>query len=136
MRSVPICFSTTQEPETVTMIYGNMQAADVNLISVLQHAARWHAEQEVITNSVEGGIHRTTYLEVCQRAGQLANALTNLGVKSGERVATMAWNTWRHLECWYAISGMGAVCHTLNPRLFPNQVEFIVNHAEDQFILR
>jgi len=117
------------------MIYGNMQVADVNLISVLQHAARWHAEQEVITNSVEGGIHRTNYVEVYQRASKLANALTNLGVKSGERVGTMAWNTWRHLESWYAVSGMGAVCHTLNPRLFPNQVEFIVNHAEDQFIL-
>jgi len=116
------------------MIYGNMQVSDFNLISVLQHAARWHPNQKVISNSVEGGIHRTNYAQVYQRTKKLANVLNRLGVKPGERVGTMAWNTWRHLECWYAISGMGAVCHTLNPRLFPDQVEFIVNHAEDQFI--
>jgi len=116
------------------MIYGNMQAGEFNLIGVLQHAARWHGEQEVVTNSVEGGIHRTTYASIYERSKKLANVLTRLGVQSGDRVGTMAWNTWRHLECWYAISGMGAVCHTLNPRLFPEQVEFIVNHADDQYI--
>jgi len=116
------------------MIDGNMQVSNFNLISVLQHAARWNGEQEIVTNSVEGGIHRTNYSELYNRVGQLANVLTNLGVEPGDRVGTMAWNTWRHLECWYAISSMGAVCHTLNPRLFPDQLEFIVNHAEDQFI--
>lgn len=111
-----------------------MQVSERNLIGVLQHAARWHGQQEIVTNSVEGGIHRTNYATVYKRVERLADALTHLGVKAGDRVGTMAWNTWRHLECWYAISGMGAVCHTLNPRLFPNQVEFIVNHAEDNFI--
>lgn len=113
---------------------GNMQFADFNLISVLQHAAKWHGTQEVITHSVEGSIHRTNYSDVYKRTCQLANALNKLGVQSGDRVGTMGWNTWRHLECWYAISGLGAICHTINPRLFPNQIEFIVNHADDEFI--
>lgn len=116
------------------MIHGEMQNPQFNLISVLQHAARWHGKQEIVTNSVEGGIHRTNYATLYQRTKRLANALVGLGVKSGDRIGTMAWNTWRHLECWYGISGMGAICHTLNPRLFPNQVEFIVNHADDQYI--
>jgi len=112
----------------------HMQEVQFNLISILQHASRWHGQQEVVTNSVEGGIHRTTYSEIYSRTQQLANALRALGISSGDRIGTMAWNTWRHLECWYAISGIGAVCHTLNPRLFPDQIEYIVNHAENAYI--
>ena len=111
-----------------------MQFESLNVIRILQHAARWHAEVEVVTDSVEGGVHRTNYASVYARAGKLANALKKLGVTAQDRVATMAWNTWRHLECWYAISGSGAICHTLNPRLFADQVDFIVNHAGDRLL--
>jgi fatty-acyl-CoA synthase len=116
------------------MINGHMQQSRFNLIGVLQHAARSHADVEVVSNSVEGGTHRINYSHLYQRTCQLANVLEKLGVKPGDRVGTMAWNTWRHLECWYAAGGCGAVCHTLNPRLFENQIEFIVNHAEDRWI--
>lgn len=114
---------------------GLMQNDPINLISILQHAARWHPKQEIVTNSVEGGIHRETYSEAYERAGRLANALKKMGVKRGDRIATMGWNTWRHLESWYAIMGMGAICHTLNPRLSSEQLEYIVNHAEDRILL-
>lgn len=116
------------------MINGHMQYENFNLIKILQHAARWHGDVEVVTNSVEGGVHRIGYKGLYDRTQKLANALVKLGVKSGDRVGTMAWNSWRHLECWYGIGGMGAVCHTLNPRLFPDQIDYIVNHAENKFI--
>ncbi|WP_245929113.1 long-chain fatty acid--CoA ligase [Agarilytica rhodophyticola] len=116
------------------MIPGHMQQHKFNLIHILQYASRWHNQQEIVTNSIEGGIHRINYAELYKRTLKLANALTSLGVVAGDRIGTMAWNTWRHLECWYSIGGMGAICHTLNPRLFPDQIDYIVNHAEDSFI--
>lgn len=116
------------------MIPGNMQVEGFNLISVIKHAARWHRDVEVVTNTVEGGIHRIGYGDLYKRTQKLANALTRLGIKQGDVIGTMAWNSWRHLEAWYAIGGMGAVCHTLNPRLFPDQIDYIVNHAENRFI--
>ncbi len=116
------------------MINGHMQQVGFNLISILQHAANAHGSTEVVTNSVEGGAHRICYSEMYERTAQLANALQKMGMNQGDRIGTMAWNTWRHLECWYAIGGSGAVCHTLNPRLFADQIDFIVNHAEDRFM--
>lgn len=116
------------------MIKGNMQAQSFNLVNIIKYAARWHGHVEVVTNTVEGGIHRINYADVYQRTKKLANALTKLGVKSGDRIGTMAWNSWRHLECWYGIGGIGAITHTLNPRLFPDQIDYIVNHAENRFI--
>lgn len=116
------------------MIKGNMQEEAFNLINIIQHAARWHGHVEVVTHKVEGGIHRITYAGLYARTKQLANALTKLGIGSGDRIGTMAWNSWRHLECWYGISGIGAITHTLNPRLFPDQVDYIVNHAENKYI--
>ncbi len=116
------------------MVAGLMQKEQFNLISILQHAARWHGNGEVVSNSVEGGIHRINYADIYKRTQKLANALTRLGIQPGERIGTMAWNTWRHLECWYAIGGMGAVCHTLNPRLFADQIDYIVNHAENTYL--
>ena len=121
--------------ETVsTVIPGLMQKKQFNVVDVLQHAATWNGNVEVITNSVEGGIHRIGYAELYDRTSQLANALNRLGINAGDRIGTMAWNTWRHLECWYGLSGIGAICHTLNPRLFPDQIEYIVNHAQNRFI--
>ena len=113
---------------------GLMQKKQFNLIELLQHAATWNGDVEVVTNSVEGGIHRIGYADLYDRTCRLANALNRLGINAGDRIGTMAWNTWRHLECWYGLSGIGAICHTLNPRLFPDQIEYIVNHAQNRFI--
>jgi len=101
---------------------------------ILDHAAQWHGGREIVGRSVEGPIVRTTYAEVRRRAKRLSNALKGLGVGLGDRVATLAWNSARHMEAWYAIMGVGAVCHTLNPRLFPDQLCYIINHAEDKVL--
>ncbi len=101
---------------------------------VLDHAATYHAERAVISRSVEGPIHSTNYAEIRSRALKIAKRLDRDGIKLGDRVATLAWNTWRHLEAWYGILGIGAVYHTVNPRLFPEQIVWIVNHAEDRVL--
>jgi len=113
---------------------GLMQNESINLVSILTHAGRWHGDREVVTNTVEGGIHRQTYADTLERATRLASSLRAFGINEGDRVGTMGWNTYRHLEAWYAISGQGAICHTINPRLFSDQIEYIVNHAEDRLI--
>jgi len=100
--------------------------------AIIDYAARHHGKVEVVSRSVEGPIHRTTYAEVRKRAAKAAHALRRLGMQPGDRVATLAWNTWRHLELFYAIAGIGCVCHTINPRLFQDQIAFIANHAEDR----
>ncbi|MFN9925486.1 MAG: AMP-binding protein, partial [Phenylobacterium sp.] len=87
-----------------------------------------------VSRSVEGPIVRTTYAAIHERAHRLSNALKAMGIKQGDRVATLAWNTGRHIEAWYGIMGIGAVCHTLNPRLFADQLVYIINHAEDRII--
>src|SRR3954465_1983037 len=102
--------------------------------SLLVHAERHHGDQEVVSRRVEGDIHRTTYAELAQRSRRMAKALAGLNVNPGERVATLAWNGYRHLELYYAVSGSGAVLHTLNPRLPPDQVVYIADHAEDQVL--
>ncbi len=113
-----------------------MQNEPFNLVEILEHAARFHAQVEIVTRTVEdGSIHRSNYAEAADRARQLANALSRLGVQIGDRIGTLGWNTQRHLEAWYAISGQGAICHTINPRLFEEQIEYIVNHAEDSILL-
>ncbi|MEW6090539.1 MAG: 3-(methylthio)propionyl-CoA ligase [Pseudomonadota bacterium] len=114
---------------------GLMQDWPLRVTTIIDHAARFHGDREIVTRSVEGPITRTTYKQVHLRARKVAQALTKLGVKEGDIVATMAWNTARHLEAWYGIMGMGAVCHTLNPRLFAEQLVYIINHAEDKIIL-
>lgn len=113
---------------------GLMQDWPLRVTTIIDHAARFHGDREIVTRTVEGPIARTTYKEVHLRSRKVAQALTKLGVKEGDIVATMAWNTARHLEAWYGIMGMGAVCHTLNPRLFAEQLVYIINHAEDKII--
>lgn len=112
----------------------SMQDNPINLVSILQHAARWHGDQEIVTNTVEGGVHRQTYQQTMNRATRLASRLADLGVKQGDCIGTLAWNTHRHLEIWYGVSGSGAICHTVNPRLFPEQLKFIINHAQDRML--
>jgi fatty-acyl-CoA synthase len=99
--------------------------------SLIRHADRNHSDTEIVSRTVEGPIHRYTYHDAHVRARRLARALTRLGVKAGDRVGTLAWNGYRHFELYYAVSGSGAVIHTINPRLFPEQITYIVNHAED-----
>ncbi len=101
---------------------------------ILDHAKNWHGDREVVTRSVEGPIVRTTYAAIHERARRVSGALLAWGIKPGDRVATLAWNTGNHIETWYGIMGVGAVCHTLNPRLFPEQLAYIINHAEDRII--
>ena len=113
---------------------GLMQDWPLTLDKILDHAAAWHGGREVVSRSVEGPIVRTTYAEIRQRAKRLSNALKAMGVRPGDRVATLAWNGARHIEAWYAIMGIGAVCHTLNPRLFPDQLCYIMAHAEDKVL--
>lgn len=113
---------------------GLMQDWPLRVTTIIDHAARFHGDREIVTRSVEGPITRTTYKEIHLRARKVAQALSRLGIREGDIVATMAWNTARHLEAWYGIMGMGAVCHTLNPRLFAEQLVYIINHAEDKVI--
>jgi fatty-acyl-CoA synthase len=101
---------------------------------IIDHAANQHGRREVVSRSVEGPIHRTTYADIRARALKVAQRLQKEGIRPGDRVGTMAWNTWRHLETWYGITGIGAVYHTLNPRLFPEQLLYIINHAEDRLL--
>ena len=113
---------------------GLMMQQPLLISSLLVHAERHHGDQEVVSRRVEGDIHRTTYRALAARARRMANALAKLGVKPGERVATLAWNGYRHMELYYAVSGSGAVLHTLNPRLHPDHVVYIADHAEDQVL--
>ncbi len=111
---------------------GSMMQLPMLISSLLVHAERHHGEQEVVSRRVEGDIHRTTYRDLAARSRKMANALAGLGIKSGDRVATLAWNGHRHMELYYAVSGSGSILHTLNPRLHPDQVVYIADHAEDQ----
>ena len=113
---------------------GLMMATPLLISSLIRHADQNHGDTEIVSRRVEGDIHRCTYRDVHRRARQMANALEGLGVQAGDRVATVAWNGYRHLELYYAVSGMGAVLHTLNPRLHPDQIAWIVDDAADKFL--
>jgi len=113
---------------------GLMQDYPLLVQTILDHAAQNHSEREMVTRSIEGPIRRYTYHDLRTRALRVAKALTNEGVVMGDRIATMAWNTDRHMETWYGIMGIGAISHTLNPRLFAEQLVYIINHAEDKIL--
>ncbi|MDE1184359.1 3-(methylthio)propionyl-CoA ligase [Paraburkholderia sp.] len=116
-------------------LYGQMMDVPLTVSSLIAHAARHFGDTEIVSRRIEGDLHRYTYRDCERRAKRLAQALIALGVESGERVATLAWNGYRHLEAYYGTAGFGAVCHTINPRLFPEQIAYIVNHADDSFVL-
>ena len=113
---------------------GLMSERPLLISSIITHAATYHGDVEIVSRTVEGPIHRYTYRDAERRSKQLAQALLRLGIEPGDRVATLAWNTFRHVELYYAISGIGAVCHTINPRLFDDQIVYIVNHASDRLL--
>jgi fatty-acyl-CoA synthase len=116
-------------------MHGLMMDRPLLIQSLIRYAARYHAETEIVSRTTEGPLHRYTYGEAEPRAKQFAKALMHLGIGFGDRVATIAWNNHRHFEAYYAISGIGAVCHTINPRLFADQLAYIVNHAQDKVLL-
>jgi len=115
-------------------MHGLMMNTPLLISSIAEHAAKFHGDREIVSVTADNPRHRCTYREMVGRARQLANALEKLGLNRGDRVATLAWNDYRHLEVYYAVSGAGFVCHTINPRLFPEQLVFIINHAEDRWI--
>lgn len=113
---------------------GQMMSTPLLISGVLEHAARYHPQAEVVSRQDDGSLHRYTYAEMARRSRKLANALGGLGLAAGDRVATLAWNGYRHLELYFAVPGAGYVCHTINPRLFPEQIRFIVEHAADRVL--
>ena len=115
-------------------MFGLMQQQSLLISSLIDFAERHHGDGEVVSRRVEGDVHRYTWADVANRSRQLANALDALKLSQGDRVATLAWNGYRHLEMYFGVSGSGRVLHTLNPRLHPDQVVWIANHAEDQVL--
>jgi fatty-acyl-CoA synthase len=115
-------------------LMGQMMQMPLLISSLIVHAARHAADTEIVSKRVEGDLHRTTWSEVERRARKLAQALARLGCQPGDRVATLAWNGYRHLEIYYATSGSELVCHTINPRLFPEQIAWIAADAADSVL--
>lgn len=113
---------------------GLMQSQQLLISGLIEFAARHHGDAEIVSRRVEGDIHRYTYSELAARSKQLANALDELKLAHGDRVASIAWNGYRHMEMYFGVSGSGRVLHTINPRLHPEQVAWIINHAEDQVL--
>ena len=115
-------------------MHGLMMDMPLLISGLIAHADRHHGDMEIVSKTVDGSVHRYTYRDAHARARKLANALQRLGVQPGERIATLAWNSYRHFEIYYAVAGSGAVIHTINPRLFPDQITYIANHAEDKYV--
>ncbi|ETA49854.2 long-chain-fatty-acid--CoA ligase [Ponticoccus alexandrii] len=113
---------------------GQMMHMPLRIIEILRYAAETHEGAGIVSVRCEGDIHRETYAQAYARAAQLAHGLAGLGIGAGDRVATLAWNGYRHVELYYGISGMGAVCHTINPRLSAEQMLYILTHAEDRLL--
>ncbi len=113
---------------------GLMQDRQLLISSLIDYAAEYHGATEIVSRTVEGRIHRYNYAEARRRSMRLANVLRDLGIREGDRIGTLAWNGYRHFELYYAVSGSGAVLHTINPRLFPDQITYIANHAEDRWL--
>jgi acyl-CoA synthetase (AMP-forming)/AMP-acid ligase II len=116
------------------MLRGLMGEQQLLVSMCIRHAARNHSDTEIVSRTLEGPIHRYTYAEAERRARRVATALLRLGIEPGDRVATMAWNTYRHFELYHGISGIGAVCHTINPVLSDEQIIYIFNHAGDRLL--
>jgi acyl-CoA synthetase (AMP-forming)/AMP-acid ligase II len=115
-------------------MHGLMMDSPLMISSLIEYAARNHADTEIVSRQADGAVHRYDYGRCYQRTCQLAHALRAIGIEHGDRVGTLAWNGYRHLELYYAISGIGAVCHTVNPRLFSEQLVYIMNHAADRVL--
>jgi acyl-CoA synthetase (AMP-forming)/AMP-acid ligase II len=115
-------------------LFGQMMYQPMLLSSLLERAARQYSQVEIVSRGVEGDVHRYTYRDCNARSSKLAQALTAYGIKVSDRIGTLAWNGYRHMETYYGVSGIGGVCHTINPRLFPEQIAYIINHAQDRMV--
>ncbi len=115
-------------------MHGLMQKQNLLISALIDHAAKHHGDVEIVSRRVEGDIHRSTWSALSKRSRQVAQALNASQLAMGDRVATLAWNGYRHLELYFGVSGSGRVLHTINPRLHPDQVAWIANHAEDQVL--
>ena len=115
-------------------MHGLMMDAPLTITEIMKFGERNYPDAEIVSVTLDNPRHRCTLRDVFRRARQLANALTAAGIKPGDRIGTLAWNDYRHYELYYAVSCMGAVLHTINPRLFPEQLEYIINHAEDRLL--
>ena len=113
---------------------GNMMKGQLLISGLIEHAEAYHGNQEIVSRTVEGPIHKYTLSDAAKRSRQLANALDKLGLKHGDTVGTLAWNTFRHFELYFGVSGIGCVVNTVNPRLFPEQLSYIINHAENKYL--
>ena len=111
-----------------------MQEQAPLISSLIEYAAANHSDSDIVSRTIEGGLHRYTYRDANRRAKRLANALKHLHTKNGDCIGTIAWNGYRHFELYYAVSGMGAIIHTVNPRLFPEQIAWIINDAKDRIL--
>ena len=111
-----------------------IQDRQLLISSLIKYSAEYHGENDIVTRNNDGTIHRTNYGEVYKRTQKLAHALESIGAEPGDRIGTVSWNSFRHLEVYYATSGIGCICHTVNPRLFVEQLTYIINHAEDKFL--
>ena len=113
---------------------GLMMDFPLTITSIMEHAERVHGAQEIVSVTRDNPRHRYTYADSFARVRQLANAMDGWGLSQSDRIATLAWNDYRHFETYYASACSGYVCHTINPRLFPEQIVYIINHAEDQYV--
>lgn len=113
---------------------GLMQDRPLMIASLIEYASAFHGDTEIVSRLPEGHVRRSTWRQVGEVSKQVANALTEYGVQQGDRIATLAWNSDRHLALYFGVSGTGAVMHTVNPRLFPEQIAYIINHAEDRIL--
>ncbi|MDP6917347.1 MAG: long-chain-fatty-acid--CoA ligase [SAR86 cluster bacterium] len=113
---------------------GNMQDGQLLISGLIEHAEIYHTDTEIVSRTVEGPIHRYTLKDAANRSRKLANALGKLGLQQGDVVGTLAWNTFRHFELYFGVSGIGCVVNTVNPRLFPEQLIYIINHAENKYL--
>jgi 3-(methylthio)propionyl---CoA ligase len=113
---------------------GCMGERPLLISAIIDHAAVYHSDTEIVSRLVDGSTHRYSYADAQRRSKRLANALLKLGIEPGDRIGTLAWNSYRHFELYYGVSGIGAVCHTINPRLFDEQIVYIVNHAHDRLL--
>lgn len=114
---------------------GLMMDSPLLVSGIVEHADQNYPDREIVSVTSEDPLHRYTYKDCFKRVRKLANALEKLNITKGDRIATLAWNDYRHLETYYAVGGSGYVCHTINPRLFPEQIVFMINHAEDKWIM-
>ena len=115
-------------------MFGLMQDRPLLISSLIDHAAKYHPNTEIVTRLADGSYDRSNWLNIRNQSKRVANALTELGINNGDRVGTLAWNTRRHMELYFGISGAGAVLHTANPRLYPEQLTYIIDHADDRVL--